>query len=204
MTVELLRPVPVAPLKVDATLSRPGRKVRLVVVHLIHDGADVASGTVLGIRRADVDVPDQPKASPLPGPATVAAATPRRDWPAFHNAGVEHRFVEGGFEIPGPATDWIRLHVPVVPGEEPTGLQRVAAAADFGNGVSRVTDFDELLFINPDLTIYLHRQPVGEWIGLEAASVLEPSGNGYAESALWDEGGRIGRACQALLVEKRA
>jgi hypothetical protein len=119
---------------------------------------------------------------------------------AFHNDGVEHRFVAGSFIEAGPAIDWIRLRVPVVPDEEPSGLQRVAAAADFGNGVSRVTSFEALTFINPDLTIYLERAPEGEWICIDAESRLHGHGIGLAESALYDHRGRIGRSVQSLLV----
>jgi len=204
LTVELLRPVPVAPLTVDATLVRPGKKVRLVSVRLVHDGTEVASATVLAIRRADVAVPahDRP---PSPPPPEDGLAIPPRilDYDAFHNRGVEHRFVAGSFDEPGPATDWIRLRVPVVPDEVPSGLQRVAAAADFGNGISRFVDFERLLFINPDLTVYLHRDMVGEWVCLDASTVLEANGTGLAQSQLYDEQGVLGRSLQSLLVDAR-
>ncbi len=76
----------------------------------------------------------------------------------------------------------------------------MAAAADFGNGVSRVTSFEALTFINPDLTIYLERAPEGEWICIDAESRLHSHGIGLAESALYDEQGRLGRSVQSLLV----
>ena len=85
-----------------------------------------------------------------------------------------------------------------------TPLQRTAGAADFGNGVSGQARFDELTFINPDLTLALHRLPEGEWVCLDAHSYLQPTGRGMAESALWDEIGRLGRAVQTLLVERRS
>ena len=123
--------------------------------------------------------------------------------PAFHADAVEHRFVAGGFDRPGPATDWIRLRVPVVGGEATTPLARVAAAADFGNGVSWVLSrLEGWQFINPDLTIYLHRMPGGEWVCLEAATWVEPHGVGVAESRLWDERGPLGRAIQSLLLDR--
>ena len=85
--------------------------------------------------------------------------------------------VLGAPGIAGPGTAWFRLRVPVVAGEEMTPLQRVAAAADFGNGISSVVDWDDgWLFINPDLTVYLHRYPVGEWVGLEATTYPGDSG----------------------------
>lgn len=208
-TVELLRPVPVAPLRVAAEVRRPGRKVRLVAASVTtDDGTEVATLTALGIRRAEVAVPGSP-AGPPPAPPTSVAPTPRAaltaadEGTAFHNTGTEHRFVAGSFLEPGPATDWIRLALPVVAGEAPSPWVRVLAAADFGNGISRLADFATMLFINPDLTVHLHRLPAGEWVGLDARSRLEPHGVGLAESALWDEAGPLGRALQSLVVEGR-
>lgn len=211
VTVELLRPAPVAPLTVSTAVARPGRKVRLVTADVAtEDGTKVASATVLGIRRDDVAVPEGAAfdgVAPRPPDAVPAAA--RGDvavaggWDAFHNLGVEHRFVAGSFLDPGAATDWIRLRVPVVAGQPPSPLERVLAAADFGNGISGVADFTRLLFINPDLTVHLHRLPAGEWVCLDAVSQLEPHGVGLAQSALWDERGLLGRSLQSLLVEAR-
>jgi hypothetical protein len=121
---------------------------------------------------------------------------------AYHSHGVDHRFVAGGFDQPGPSTDWIRLRVPVVAGEATRPVSRVAAAADFGNGISWVLSrLDGYTFINADLTIYLHRHPAGEWVCLEAETHAEPLGVAVAESKLWDEQGAIGRSLQSLLVE---
>ena len=102
---------------------------------------------------------------------------------------------------------WIRITKPVVPGEEPSGVQRAVAAADFGNGVSRGLDAERFLFINPDLTVHLIRVPVGEWIGMRTASHYgiegRSSGVGMAESALYDAAGRVGRSVQSLFVDPR-
>lgn len=113
------------------------------------------------------------------------------------------RFVRGTFAEPGPATAWIRLKVPLVARETTSGLSRVAAAADFGNGISWVLSRrDGYRFINPDLTLYLHRHPLGEWIALKATTSPDPLGVGLAESRLYDERGPIGRSIQSLLVER--
>ena len=56
-------------------------------------------------------------------------------------------------------------------------------------------------FINPDLTVTLHRLPDDEWVCLDSGTRLGPAGVGTAESALWDERGSLGRAIQTLLVE---
>ena len=82
-------------------------------------------------------------------------------------------------------------------------MQRVAAAADFGNGISGLDVMNDLLFINPDLTIHLSRLPVGEWVCLDARSRYEPNGIGIATSDLYDEDGPIGRSIQSLLLDSR-
>jgi acyl-CoA thioesterase len=210
VTVELLRPVPLTPLQRSAEVLRPGKKVQLVRTQLAtEDGTVVATATALGIRRADVTVPEMPEALvPPPAPPEALVADPMderlaTEGVAFHNAGVEHRFAAGHFMEPGPAVDWIKLCVPVIEGAAPSPLQRVLAAADFGNGISRLVDFTKLLFINPDLTVHLHRLPAGEWVCLDAASRLEPHGVGLSQSALWDVEGPLGRALQSLIVEDR-
>jgi len=208
LSVELLRPVPLAPLAVGATVTRPGRKVQLVDAAVRSVGGDVlATARLLRIRRTpEPDGAPVTTAGQVPprGPEGLPRATPRIGELAFHSHGVEHRFAAGMIGVPGPATDWIRLRVPLVPGEDPSPLQRVAAAADFGNGISGVADFGELLFINPDLTIHLHRLPAGEWVCLDAVTWMEDRGVALAESRLWDERGPLGRSLQSLLTEARS
>jgi len=80
----------------------------------------------------------------------------------------------------------------------------VAAAADFGNGVSRIVDFDSHVFINADLTIALSRLPVGEWIGFDVVTRLSGDGYGQAESLIFDGDGPVGRAVQSLFLDSRA
>jgi hypothetical protein len=91
----------------------------------------------------------------------------------------------------------------MVVGEETSPLMRVAATADFGNGVSAVVDWNSnWQFINPDLTIYVSRYPQGEWIAIDAVTHPSDRGVGYAEVALYDETGRIGRSVQSLLFDR--
>ncbi len=206
-TVELQRPVPLAELTVTTVVRRPGRRICLADATLTSpDGTVVLSATLEGIRRLPFDhgiTPDPPQP---PGPDTGAglAAATLAGPPAFHNAGVEHRTVRSTtFESIGPATDWIRLTVPLVAGRETTPLERVVAAADFGNGISKLFDMGDVLFLNPDLTVHLYRLPVGEWICVDAVTRLGHDGVGLAESLLFDEQGSIGRSTQLLLVEPR-
>ena len=115
---------------------------------------------------------------------------------------IEIRFVEGVFGR-GPSTAWFRLRIPLVAGETPSPLERLAAAGDFGNGISAELSWDEFAFINPDLTLYVERPPEGEWIGLQARTTIAKGGVGLADSVIYDLRGRVGRAVQALLVMPR-
>ena len=205
MTVDILRPVPVAPVTVATSIVRPGRRVRAVETSMTAGESTVASASIVAIRNATVPAPEQPAIAPPPGPrdGRPPVFTSGGTYEALHNTGVEHSFVAGNLDEPGPATDWIRLRVPLVEGEATHPLERVAVAADFGNGISRIVDFEQLLFINPDLTIYLHRLPRGEWICLDAQTRIEPHGVGLATSDLFDEEGPIGRSLQSLVVDAR-
>jgi hypothetical protein len=208
LTIELLRPVPMSALEVHSEVARQGRKVSLVEATLTRaaDGVEVARARALRIRAETVALPDDPLVRPEAAFTPPSHSRPERssipaEGIAFHQDGVEMRVAAGSVVERGPVSVWIRLCQPVVAGEEPTGLQRAAAAADFGNGVSRVLRMEHYRFINPDLTIHLARSPRGEWIGLRAASLLGPRGAGVADTALYDEDGRIGRSSQSLIIE---
>jgi hypothetical protein len=121
----------------------------------------------------------------------------------FATDAMEIRFTHGQFGEPGPAGAWFRLRVALVADENPSQLQRLAAAADFGNGISSIVSWEDHLFINPDLTLYIGREPHGEWIHLDAETHIAHDGIGVAAGALSDEQGAVGHATQALLVQRR-
>jgi len=204
LTVELLRPVPVEPLAVEARLVRPGRKVQLVEASLSTKKHEVCRVSGLRIRKKTLELPALENEAP---PAPLPEGTTREVHAAvfgngFHDRAVEHRFVKGSFVDRGPSIDWMRLLVPLLPGEPASPLGRVAALADFGNGISSVLPHS-YTYINPDLTVSLGGYPRGEWVCLDATSRIAPYGVGVAESRIYDENGRIGTAIQHLIVDLR-
>lgn len=202
VTVELLRPVPLSPLTISAAVVRPGRNVQLVEAAMHSEGQEVARARGLRIRRTDMEVPVETAVPPAPVPSSDPPPSSVARRTAFAEA-VDLRFVKGSWDETGPVVMWTRLVVPVVEGVEPSPLQRVTAAADFGNGVSRVLEFDHHVFINPDLTVALARVPEGEWVGFDVVSRLSTEGFGQAESAVFDPLGPVGRAVQSLLISER-
>jgi hypothetical protein len=75
--------------------------------------------------------------------------------------------------------------------------------ADSGNGASAELPLDQWLFINPELTVHVHRLPEGEWICMDAHTTISPGGAGLALSTLSDERGPVARGAQSLLVRGR-
>jgi acyl-Coa thioesterase superfamily protein/acyl-CoA thioesterase superfamily protein len=201
LTFEILRPVPVAEVSVAARVVRPGRSVELLEGELSAEGALVMTVRAWRVLAASAPtVADDGAPPPRPTEATPPPAA--LDGFGYGNA-VELRFATGGWNQPGPATVWTRLRVPLLPGEDPTGLQRVLAVADSGNGVSAVLPLSDWLFINPELSVHLRREPRGEWICLDAATTITEGGAGLASSTLSDDDGVVGQGAQSLLVARR-
>lgn len=205
-TLEILRPIPLTPLRIEARVVRPGRKVQFAEASLADERGDVARASVWRIRRSDEPVPaagqePPPFDPPLDSPV-IPVFEPPWDGESYFTA-MEWRGAAGAVSEPGPAAVWMRARIPLVEGEAPSPLTRVLVAADSGNGVSSVASPFEYLFINTELTVHLFRLPIGEWVCLDAVSRIDPGGVGVAESILWDEHGRIGRANQSILVAPR-
>lgn len=211
LTMEMRYPVPLGELTVRTMPIRPGKRVQVLGAVVTRTGDDqvLVAASLQQIRYQPLAI-DHDLAA-VTGPDEVPAlphgqVRSRPDWGhtdvAFHSHATEHRLVRGGWDELGPTTDWIRLVVPVVEGEEPSPLQRVVAAADFGNGISAALPFGRYVFINPDLTVHLYRLPDGEWVCLDAATYVSHDGVGQAECHLFDQQGRLGHSSQSLLLEE--
>jgi hypothetical protein len=206
VTVEILRPVPLAPLALTHRVVRPGRSVELVEAVLAEaedEQRELARALAwrlqpqAGVAEGD---PGPPPAGPEAG--RTVPFFPTGEAVGYHTA-MDVRFVDGAFTEPGPAVVWMRMRVPLVAGEPTSPLARVLVAADAGNGVSAALDYRRFVFINTELTVHLLREPDGDWVRLDAVTHLGAPGLGLAESVLSDARGRIGRAAQTLLVRPR-
>ncbi|MGN6169470.1 MAG: thioesterase family protein, partial [Solirubrobacteraceae bacterium] len=169
--------------------------------------ADSGLGAECSGHSAGGNLSAEQRATPGAGPLrrNAAAISEAFAWakrPMFATEAMEIRFTHGHFGERGPAGAWFRLRVPLVAGETTSALQRLAATADFGNGISSIVSWEDHLFINPDLTLYIERAPDGEWIHLDAETRIAPDGVGIATGALRDEQGQVGRATQALVVQR--
>jgi acyl-CoA thioesterase len=212
LSFEFLRPIPLAPLQLRTRILRPGRRVQELLGELYAGEELIVRGAALRVQ----EVPGSAHAAVPPlalseAPASLPAPAEGKPVRFALDGSSEESFAASAMEMrwlsdpstPGPGRVWMRLRHPLVPGEPLTALARLAATADFGNGVSASLPFERFLFINADLTIHLQRPPSGEWIGLDARTLLHGGGSGLAEGVLHDEHGPLGRSFQTLVIQER-
>ncbi|MDQ3768989.1 MAG: thioesterase family protein, partial [Actinomycetota bacterium] len=207
LTVEFLGGVPIGRVEVETQTVKPGKRFQLVEATLDADGRRACLARAVRLRRAQM-----PAAGATPTRVADPLAPPEhgepfpgfveRDDGMFYPDAAEIRLA-GGEIGSGALAAWIRLRCELVPGEQPSPIARVAAAADFANGLSWILPFEDWLFVNTDLTIHLHREPEGEWIGLDAQTSVSEAGVGVASARLHDLHGPLGLCAQSLFVQRR-
>jgi hypothetical protein len=211
VSFEFLRPIPLAPLTLTTRVVRPGRRVQELAAELLAGEQTIVRASALRVTEVPDDAIAAAPASSRDAGAALAPAASGKPIRFVLDGGAEASFAGTAMEMRwlsdprqlGPGRVWMRLRHPLLPGEPASPLARLAATADFGNGISATLPFDRFVFINADLTIHLQRAPSGEWVGLDARTVLQPGGVATAESVLHDELGPLGRAFQTLVVQAR-
>lgn len=208
LTMEFLAGVPLGPVAVEATVAKPGRRFQLVEATLEAGGRPVCLARAVRLRRDDDPGADAAGPYPcpvLPGPETGPDLPPFVDSTdeMFYPDAMEIRHVAGE-RGSGAVAAWFRMRGELVAGEAPAPLARAMAAADFTNGISSILPWDEWTFVNTDLTVHLHREPEGEWIGLDARTSVSRAATGVASGVLHDRHGPIGTCAQTLFVQRRA
>jgi hypothetical protein len=209
---DILGPVPVGPVRIRTTVVRPGRRVELVEGVLdAGDDRPLMRLTAWRMRTRTEGLPAAVEGAapeaPHPAPAAVGDS-PRgeagffRSEIAYHKA-LEWRFATGGFDSPGPAAAWTRPQCTLVEGEPITPLQHLLVMTDAASGISAVLDWSTATFANVDLSVSLQRPPRGQWLGMDATTVLGDTGAAQCSAVLFDEDGAIGRSTQSLFVEPR-
>jgi len=204
VTVDLMRPVPLKTLAIETEVLREGRKIQLCAVRVRAGGVLTVSATVLRVKLQTDGVPADAggPAVTLPGPDESP-----EDPAQFSNSpfvmGMQLRAARGTFGVRGPGAIWYRVKRPFVEGAAVSQAMRAVIAADFCNGTSAALDFRDWTFLNADLTVSMAREPVGEWILLDAESWIGPEGAGLAMARLADTSGYFGRCVQSLVIEKR-
>ncbi len=203
LTVDLLRPLPLAGLRVAAETTRHTKTLATtrVTVHDLDDTLCATATTMHMVRKAlgavpNVDIPAPRLADTVDGPFPIGEM--RHDLPGFaHHSQIA--YPTGGNQGAGPKTVWMRTP-PLLEGEEPSPIQALCPLADCGNGISWNAPTREMGFMNTDLTVQIHREPVSDWLASDSISHWQPSGIGMSQSVLFDTQGPVGTALQTLVL----
>jgi hypothetical protein len=210
LSATFLGPVPLGPVEIRTVVAKPGARLQVVRAELRAGGRVAMEAQAVLLRRGRVALPSGvgqpwPEIAPPEGLAAAPGWFVPEGEEGFHPDAIEIRPLEGDLRTPAPRgrAAWLRLLRPLVAGETPSGAQRAAAAADFGNGLSCPVPMDAFLFVNCDLHVAFHRDPAGEWIGVRARTELDAAGTGLTTAELHDAAGRFGTATQTLFVDAR-
>jgi hypothetical protein len=204
VTIDLMRPVPLAPLTIETDVLREGRKIQLCSIRLLADGVLVVGATVLKTRTQALTLPKEIREQrvELPSPEESLSEDGHEASSPFVRS-VSMRAARGRFGAAGAGAIWFRVERPLIEGSAVSQAMRAVVAADFSNGTASTLDFRAWTYINADLTVSFARPPVGDWILLDGESWIGPDGMGLAMSRLADRQGYFGRAVQSLVIEKR-
>ena len=204
ITYEIPRGVPKVPATIGVSELRPGTKVRMVEATLEGtDGTALMTARAWMMRITEAMPTSDPFPLDVPPPAECEPLTfPLPGIGYMH--GVEMRRIDGDpFRRGGRAAIWIRSTLPLVDGEEDDPHGRMGLFGDLGNGIAAVEPMQELMAINTDLTLYIARPPVAEWMAIRAAAVTDGRGLGMTHSLVYDASGFVGAANQSIFIDRR-
>ena len=198
LSFDMHRSVPIARLHVHAEITRQGKRLQVVTATLAHEGVEVARCTALRLRLGhgpeDTSDPSLPVVEPPPGPGAIRPYDGRGR--SGFLGGVD--VAEGG----GTASSWYRVTKPIVAGEPLTPVSRLAMIADFTANAGNYLDQTRWSCINPDLSVHLAREPVGEWHAVATRAWYESDGIGHSRADLFDTVGFVGTGTTTSLVDE--
>ncbi|MGW5318207.1 thioesterase family protein [Nocardia thailandica] len=198
VTFDILGRIMFTEFEIHVETLRPGRTIELVQATVVIGGRPAVTARAWYLAPLDTAAVAGGAADPLPAPGTLPTGTLSERWPGGYIASLDSRVATG--YRPGRAALWLRA-VPALIADEPvTDLVRFTALIDTANGIAVRRDPREWLFPNIDLTVHLHRQPTGPWVGLDTSVVFGETGQGLTSTVLHDLDGPVGRAEQILTV----
>ena len=204
ITIEILSPVPLTPCEIKVEQVRGGRRIELLKAQYI------SAGKVYLIAHAwrmetQTDISPQvcePFLLPeLPEPQSLSCYAGIGYFPYLH--ALEWRYASGSFDTLGPATVWARPRIPLIEDYEINSLESLILLIDSANGISAELDFQNWTFVPVDLSVGLYRQPIGQWIGMSARTVIESNGIGQTTTTAFDQNGSVGHSMHTLFVRPR-
>lgn len=197
-TVDLLRPVPFGRLDVEVQTIREGRRIAVLetrvgcegVLHTLATSLCLKADSSLGSVGSDYS--DEPPPSPEEAMAAKVDREGNR-WVSYPGTlAMRHVVPPGGT---APPLVWIRANAPVLVEQPLTPAVRAASIADFVSPFANMQP-GRSGYVNADITLQLHRPPIGDWHYLRIVSRGAADGLATAQAVLGDRDGAYG-ACSA-------
>jgi hypothetical protein len=202
LTVDMFRlPKLTAPIEVTTKAVREGLRIRLIEADFLSGGVAMARASCQLLRKGE-NPPGNIWSPPnwdVPAPKDIPPPTDPRL--GMHGKWATRPIV-GHMGSLGPRRLWMSEARELVEGAPLTPFVRVAVAADFASPFANAGDRG-LSLINSDVTLYLHRLPATEWIGLEVVNHHATDGVAIGECWLHDEKGAIGTSTVAALAQRK-
>jgi acyl-Coa thioesterase superfamily protein/acyl-CoA thioesterase superfamily protein len=198
VSMDILGVLKLEDFEIHVETVRPGRTIELLEAVVIARGRPAVRARVWRLAELDTAGVAGGEVAALPGPESVPRWPMSDAWPGEFITTLDVRPI--GPVRPGRTTAWISTGLDLVAGEPVSDLASYLALVDTANGIAIRESPKEWLFPNLDLTIHLHRQPRGRWVGLDTSVVFGPSGHGLTTTTLHDLDGPVGRAEQILTV----
>lgn len=199
LTVDIMKPVPFQPIETRVRIIRDGARMQLIDAEILADGAVVARASAMRIRtEATPAAADLARDLPLPEDLPPNPVTSVLD--IGHP--METRLARGSMRELGPGGFWTTFNADLVEGLPMPGLARAAMAADVASAPSTIVERGKWSFANVDLSLYLTRAPIGDWMLCDAATLSDGAGVGLVNTILADRTGVFGRAHQTLFLAR--
>ncbi|WP_434621465.1 thioesterase family protein [Arthrobacter sp. A5] len=202
ISFDILGIIPAGKFRIETKVIRPGRTIELLQAELIADERVAVRATAWRLQRGETADVAAVEDEAMPGVEEAGSWHDLDQWPGGYIASLKAKVVPG--HRPGRGQVWVRSPYPMVEGEPTTDLVRLMGLVDTANGIaSRVPPGPgSYMFPNVDLSIHLHREPVGEWLGLDTSVTFGTDGIGVTNSVLNDAHGPFGVASQILTVRQ--
>ncbi|MEV4704362.1 thioesterase family protein [Actinoplanes sp. NPDC049316] len=198
ISMDILGVLKLAEFDVEVTVVRPGRTIELLEAVVTARGRVAVRARIWRMGPYDTAAVAGGDGGVLPHPDGLVSYPLGDVWPGGFIGSVDVRPV--GEPRPGHARVWITSAASLVAGEEASPLAEYVKLIDTANGIAVRESPKEWMFPNLDLTIHLHRQPEGRWVGLDTAVTFGAQGVGLTSSVLHDDRGPVGRAEQILTI----
>ena len=222
--MDMFRVPPMAPVMVEGEVVRTGRRIKVIDVHLTTENPErgrieIARATVVMLRKTqnpegtiwtppmwDIAAPDEnlPMPDEIDDGFSHLAKKHKPIWQTLKVTPVSpHRpFQSGTGGTMAPRRAWMREIYELIAGESTSPVVRVAQVADVANPFAN-SGTHGLAYINADVSLYLHRNPEGNWIGTETSYHGADNGTAIGTVTLYDKMGNIGTATVCGLTQTR-